>query len=262
MALVLVSACGSDPDGGGANADASVTGQADGAADAAADAALADGQVNAGPDAGLDNPERWLDLDGVVNARDLGGYPSAGGLTVRYGVLLRGGEPKGLTAAGCATFAALGIRTDVDLRLDDERTASPAPACVTAVADVEPVAMPKYLPPSEENYLRLMQDAEAAVVLLFQALAVADAAPFYVHCVIGRDRASYAAALVLLALGVDRASVMADFLLSNDAGIAVVAAHLEAVLDAIDGQGGIDAYLLGLGVAAADLQALRAWALH
>jgi hypothetical protein len=122
--------------------------------------------------------------------------------------------------------------------------------------------MPRILPPSEANYLALMDQTEASVALLFATLGQAGAGPAYLHCVIGRDRASFASALLLLALGADRAAVLEDFLLSNDAGIDVTAAHLEAVLDAVEDEGGIGPYLTRLGVTALELDQLRAWALE
>jgi protein-tyrosine phosphatase len=238
--------------------DAGLGGDAGAGLDAAA---TADASVGAGTDAGDAPPSRWLALEGVINARDVGGYAATGQAQVRWRRLLRGGELSGLTAAGCAAFEQLGVATVVDLRAEAAQAAAPAPACVTAGADVVSVPMPKLLPASEDNYLRLMNETEAEVRLLFETLGQAGAAPVYVHCVIGRDRASYAVAVLLLALGADRAAVLADYRLSNDAGVTVQDAHLEAVLDAIDTAGGIEAWLDGLGVSQTARDALRGWAL-
>ena len=223
---------------------------------------VGDGTVSGDLDAGIDTPSRWLTLDGVVNARDLGGYGGTGSATVGWRRLLRGGTLSDLTTQGCADFADLGVTTVIDLRESGEQTLAPQPACVTSISNVVSVPMPRISSPSEANYLALLDQAEASVVLLFASLGQAGAGPAYVHCVIGRDRASIASALLLLALGADRAAVLADFLLSNEAGVAVEAAHLEAVLDAIDTEGGIDAYLSGLGVTQAQLDQLSAWALE
>lgn len=221
-----------------------------------------DGTVGGDPDAAVDPPSRWLTLPDVVNARDVGGYAVAGGQHIRWRVILRGGQLSSLTAGGCGEFTDLTVAGVVDLRTEDERLAAPPPACVSDACEVHATPMPKILPPSEANYLALMAQAEASVVQMFADLASPDVAPVYVHCVIGRDRASFAVALILLALGADHATVLTEFALSNDAAITVDPAHLAAVLDEVEAQGGIDAYLTGLGVDPADLAGLRSWALE
>ena len=69
------------------------------------------------------------------------------------------------------------------------------------------------------------------------------------------------AALVLLALGAERQTVIDEFRLSAEAGVPVKPECIEAVLDAIDGRGGIEAYLTSIGVSAQQLEVLRAQAI-
>lgn len=250
---LLLAACGAGDDDSGSQSDARISGDA---------SPLDDAGVGGDPDGGDVTPSRWLVLEGVVNARDVGGYQVASGQHVRWRMLLRGGHLGNLSTAGCAAFEALGVSTVVDLRETTEQSQAPSAACVTAASTVVPVSMPQHLPASAANYLRLMSESDAAVAQLFTLLASASAEPVYVHCVIGRDRASFAVALILLALGADRQVVLEDFRLTTDAGYAVQDAWIEAVLDEIDNRGGIETYLSGLGVTPAQLQALRAWALE
>ena len=51
--------------------------------------------------------------------------------------------------------------------------------------------------------------------LMFEEILAVDEARFLVHCAAGKDRTGYAAALILLALGVPEAVVMQDYLLSR-----------------------------------------------
>lgn len=213
-------------------------------------------------DGSVDNPSRWLDWEGVINARDVGGYAVSSGETIRWGVLFRGGDLTNLTQAGCDAMELAGVVTVMDLREEATQQSIPAHECVSTNAAIEPVPMPKLLPASEENYLALMDQAELVISAMFNALATAGAAPVYIHCVIGRDRASFAMALVMLALGADRQAVLEDFRLSNEVGIGVTDSHLEAVLDEIDSRGGIETYLTGLGVTQQEINALREWALE
>ena len=64
--------------------------------------------------------QRWIELEGADNTRDLGGLPAGGGRT-RFGRLLRAGTLQDLTTADVTHLTeALGVRTVVDLRLADE----------------------------------------------------------------------------------------------------------------------------------------------
>jgi len=133
----------------------------------------------------------------------------------------------------------------------------PAAACVTSQASHVDAALPKLLPDTPANYLALLQE-KAAVAKVFAALGSAGSYPVYFHCVIGRDRASFVAALILLALGAERQAVITEFELSNAAGVAVKTPCIEALLDEINKLGGIETYLTSAGVTAAQLATLRA----
>lgn len=217
------------------------------------------GDAGLGSDGGA-TPGVWLDLDGVTNARDMGGYAAAEGTTVRWRMLLHAGDLSGLSAAGCTAWAALGVHTLVDVREASEAAAAPDAAC--AMQGYHNVALPKLLPPSEANYLQLLGGSGPAFAEIFALLAAPDALPFFHHCVIGRDRASVVSALILLSLGVAEQDVVAEFLRSNEVGTTVEAAWIQAVLDEVAGQGGIATYLGSLGVTAGQLDALRVAALE
>lgn len=191
----------------------------------------------------------------VTNARDLGGWPVTGG-AVACRRVLRGGALTGLTEKGCAEFAEIGIRTIIDLREAAVQDTVPPPACATQVAEHVSAAMPKLLPDTPENYLALLGET-AAIGQLFSVLAVSTAYPVYIHCEIGRDRASFMTALVLLALGVERQTVMDEFSLSATAGVAVKPECMASVLDGIELRGGISAFLASVGVDSSTIEALR-----
>lgn len=203
-------------------------------------------------------PSRWIDIEGSMNTRDLGGYPAADGKTIRWRTLIRSGHLSSLTEAGCQTFGELGIKTVIDLRMDSECSSSPPASCVTEVAKVVNVRMEKILPPSAETYLALMESAEGSVAPLFETLSQAETYPVLYHCIIGRDRANFANALIMAALGASHETILEEYRL----GEGVEDAWIEAVLDEIDAQGGIDAYLAARGVPAAQVEALRSHVLE
>jgi hypothetical protein len=243
---------------GSGPAVAGEAGRADLARDGQArDGLAADGRADlrVGETAPVVCPERRVLTAEVTNARDVGGHPLAGGKQTACRRYLRGGSLGGLSATGCSEFAALGIKTVIDLREPAVQTSEPPPACVTATRVLAP--MPKLLPDTPANYLELFKET-AAITKVFATLGDASSYPVYLHCIIGRDRASFMTALVLSAAGATRATVVEEFKLSSAAGVAVKPECIEAVLDEVDKRGGIEATLTAAGVSAAQLGVLRA----
>ena len=73
----------------------------------------------------------FVDIEGVVNIRGVGGCPIASrGLFLKSPALFRSGEPSGITSSGKDQLLALGIRRVFDLRSDIEiagyKTSTPA----------------------------------------------------------------------------------------------------------------------------------------
>ena len=67
--------------------------------------------------------ERWFELVGACNVRDLGGLPLRDGGVTRSGVILRADALDGLDAADVVSLLAdtFGLRHVIDLRSDGER---------------------------------------------------------------------------------------------------------------------------------------------
>jgi protein-tyrosine phosphatase len=178
--------------------------------------------------------ERRLPLVGARNFRDLGGYASADGRRVRWGRLFRSDDLAGLSAEDLAQLRRLGLRLVCDLRSQKERAAEPN----RGVGDLEQLALPVAEQGVAPHFVRneILSGGIAALAMervmlqayrdfatehtqvwatLLRRLADPAALPGLVHCSVGKDRTGFAAALVLLALGVPRETVFADYLLSN-----------------------------------------------
>jgi protein-tyrosine phosphatase len=193
----------------------------------------------------------------VTNARDLGGWPLASGKSAACRRIMRGGTLAGLGDKGCDEFAALGIRTVVDVREAAVQQSSPPPDCVTKSATLVSAPMPKILPDTPENYLAPFDQGDA-VRAVFGALDKAESYPVYIHCEIGRDRTNFIVALILLALGADRQTIVQEFELSSAAGVAVKTECIDAVVDEVEKRGGIKAVLDAFGVSETAVEVLRA----
>jgi len=241
------------------------------------------------------HPDRILRLEGATNFRDLGGYAGRDGRPLHWRRLFRSDHLGALTAADKAALAALGLATAFDFRGEAERAAASyelhgvvqhslaiEPTVVQRMQDLaaggEPLTAATVARLMEDLYRALVNDQSDRFAELFEHLLRADA-PVVFHCTAGKDRTGFAAALILLALGVPRAVVVQDYLLTNQVFQQPPSAHggippealavlwrvqqgfLDAALHAVDADhGGIERYLarrLRLSRAALDELARR-----
>lgn len=169
---------------------------------------------------------RFLAVEGVVNARDLGGLARVDGTMTPYGVFFRSGNLDAVTQTGWEQLHAAGIRTVIDLRQSSERERVhyQAPGWVQ-VEQVDHDGLddhPEFWADYWETglvgtalyyrpHLERLPERSAAVL---SALARAREGGVLFHCVSGRDRTGIIAMLLLAAAAVDRESIVGDYLIS------------------------------------------------
>jgi len=197
-------------------------------------------------------PSRFVLRPDVSNARDLGGVPLSPSGVVECGAIFRG-PPLQLSQDGCRELSGLGVRTVVDLRMEQESAATPEAACVTAKHVLAPLPVPYGLGP--EDYLRDL-NTDASIALVFHTFGNPASYPIYFHCTYGRDRTGVVGALVLLVLGATRETVMTEYLLSEP-NVGAYPDSLNAVLDEIESRGGAEKFLLELGITDAELAVMK-----
>ncbi|MEU4211250.1 tyrosine-protein phosphatase [Streptomyces sp. NPDC026206] len=170
--------------------------------------------------------KRHVAFERLHNFRDLGGYSTGDGRTVRWGRLYRSDSLAKLQGEDWDRFLALGVRTVIDLRYPWEIAAKgrvPDEDGLTYFnfsvehrpydqAEIDPDADP----------WRFLADRYAEVALdgvkeLSQALEViaSDSGPLVFHCASGKDRTGMVAALVLSLLGVPEDEIADDFALTE-----------------------------------------------
>lgn len=168
--------------------------------------------------------ERVLPLEQGSNFRDVGGYATADGKHVRWGMIFRSGGQPMLTDADVKEIKSLGIANLVDLRSDEERVMAPtrldgirynaigySMASMMAVMSKADPANP--LAGLQEGYRAFPQSLAPQVRLVFAKL-LSKEGPVVYNCSAGQDRTGFTTAMVLSTLGVPRDTIYADYVLS------------------------------------------------
>jgi protein-tyrosine phosphatase len=224
-------------------------------------------------------PSRLVPLSGTTNFRDLGGYVGHNGRLVQWRKLFRSDHLGALSPGDIVSLSDMGLARVADFRGTDERQqqACAMPGVTVHSLPIDPSvlqSMKAHLATGSQlnaqDTVRLMAQTYRAFVhdhshrfaALFALLLEGDS-PLVFHCTAGKDRTGFAAAMILLSLGVPRDVVMEDYLLTNahykmpDPGASdiprealevlwrVQATFLDASLQAVDTDfGGVQNYLL------------------
>jgi protein-tyrosine phosphatase len=171
-----------------------------------------------------------IELAGVSNLRDLGGYVTADRRMVRRGLVFRSAALAKLTEADQAVMAGLGLRTICDFRGVEESSRAPTllsgpriiplPIEPTVGAGLRDILNTKQA--TGETLHAVLERAYAAYALSssgqYRGLLdeiLAGRTPLLFHCSAGKDRTGFGAAMLLTALGVPWDAVVADFEATN-----------------------------------------------
>jgi protein-tyrosine phosphatase len=231
--------------------------------------------------------ERLLNFPELLNARELGGYPTSDGAHTRWRSLLRADDLSQLTPQGVTALGEYGVRTILDLRWPEEAARHPSPL---------PSALPQLryerislLTHTEDEWRLRSRDAakelwkcavlehvrsELRHVLSFIASAAPE--PLLFHCVAGKDRTGLIAALLLALADATPEAIAQDYAMSEQnlrEGYLKRYADADPVriLDALrcpeegahnmlrflDNAGGVRAYLAQIGLTPAEIARLR-----
>jgi len=189
-----------------------------------------------------------ISLQGVINARELGGYIMPDGRRIKKGLLLRGAT---LNAASDEDIRRLEqefrLRTIVDFRMDVERLRQPN----RKVDGAEDIWLPAMDPKSSaefnsfftkgsfrsmeeivlgaskdplvrkaahEFYTSMVDNAYTQDIYarFMKMLVNTEDGAFYWHCTQGKDRTGLGAAFILAALGADRRMILQDYHISQE----------------------------------------------
>ncbi|GAA4219654.1 protein tyrosine/serine phosphatase [Streptosporangium album] len=192
---------------------------------------------------------RWIDLEGAVNVRDLGGLATVDGGTTSFGRVYRSDNLQGLTERDVRLLVGeLKLRHVIDLRSGAEVSLE-GPGPLTAVPEisihhltlfaeggrhtdveadrVDRIDADRVLPwqeRSEEDlaelkvtgfYYNYLRDRPDSVLAALRAMAHYDGAAV-VHCAAGKDRTGVVCALALEVAGATREAIVTDYTATGD----------------------------------------------
>jgi protein-tyrosine phosphatase len=171
---------------------------------------------------------RRIRLDSCQNFRDVGGYRTADGRTVRWRALYRSDTLHRLTPADIEVLQGLGVGVVIDLRSAGEidrsgRVSESISALYHHLPMLDEVVdrgqrweFDAEPPPPGTSYIEMLGTAGPAIAGATRALVDAVGRPAVIHCTAGKDRTGILAGVLLSALGVSDDQVVADYELTNE----------------------------------------------
>ena len=182
--------------------------------------------------------ERVIHLKGTTNTRDIGGYHTSDLSILRGGQIIRSDKLSKLTAKDFQKLEAIGLKTVIDLRTNKEHDESPT----VWKGDNPPqffhfpvgdsknewfTAQRKMMKRNRfteeqslehmvEGYRMIAEEGTSSYQKLMEVVLDESNWPVLIHCNAGKDRSGVGVALILEALGVDRETIMEEYLLTNE----------------------------------------------
>jgi protein-tyrosine phosphatase len=170
---------------------------------------------------------RRITLEGCFNFRDLGGYRTADGRTVRWRRLFRADSLHRLTEGDLAQLADLGLATVIDLRTGAEVTDRGRVAWKGSGLAYHHLPMIDVVSNRAElanwtgagyvaaHYADMLRRGGPAVTEALAVLTDPAAYPAVFHCAAGKNRTGILSAVILGLLGVSEEDIIADYALSR-----------------------------------------------
>ena len=169
------------------------------------------------------NYVRALDVDGIRNFRDLGGWKTENGKTVKYGLTYRSATLK--ESSGKA-LSDLGVKTEIDLRADAEYAQSMLPEkygirflqagimqgdYVLKDKSFYASLTPEQIEEKRHSEAAFKQEYADALYKAFKLYTIKENYPILFHCTSGADRTGTFAFLLNGMLGVSVEDLYRDF---------------------------------------------------
>jgi protein-tyrosine phosphatase len=237
-----------------------------------------------------------------INFRDFGGGRTVDDRTIRRAILYRSGVWQKINASDRDYLESLHIQYVIDFRSLEEQERDPAnlpgknrvslPCNIDRMTRerLRPLLLKRF---ADEQIIDVIDGTYSEMVALMagpmgdliRLMLQPDGLPVLIHCRAGKDRTGFAAAMIQWFLGLDRKSIMDEYLKSNDfmgpriskllkrvrlftmglfpkgnlqAAFEVRARYLDTAMDKVDSEyGGVVPYLMSTGITPEELDRLK-----
>jgi len=164
-----------------------------------------------------------IEVDGLANARDLGGITTSDGRVVKSGVVVRCDNLRSLTMQGHIDLVTLvSPRTVIDLRTEPEVAHDGYVLADESITVLNFAMLPLSGISQEQidagacdnlidDYMGQIEVNGDSVMMALREIASADRHPVVYHCTAGKDRTGIVTAMLLAILGVDHETIAADY---------------------------------------------------
>ncbi len=170
--------------------------------------------------------QRIINVPGVTNLRDIGGYPAGNRSLTRWKTVLRSGTMHGLNLEAAHILRAYNVRTVIDLRRPTEIQTDPQPDLgspasgfncrnISLLTDEIEQARRDHNLLLPDIYQWILDRARNEVGEAISSLAEPGALPAIVRCTAGKDRTGVIIALLLRIAGVPDDTIVYDYALSQ-----------------------------------------------
>ncbi|MEJ2384163.1 MAG: tyrosine-protein phosphatase [Xanthomonadales bacterium] len=181
-----------------------------------------------------------IDLEGTTNTRDIGGYLTGDLRAVRTGQIIRSEKLSRLTPEDFRKLEELGVKTVIDLRTEEEVAHAPTvwqgenPPRIfhfpvgdsnndwftagSRLMKKSRFTEAQSLEHMVDGYRMIAEEGPPSYRRLMDLVLDESNWPILIHCSAGKDRTGIATALILEAVGVDRETIMDEYLLTNEIG--------------------------------------------
>lgn len=174
--------------------------------------------------------KRLIELDGIQNLRELGGYTTRSGKRIRYKRLLRSGNLDQVLSESQTQLLAYGVNHIIDVRDEWEQANYPNVFTETEqihyqnvpfigdvhLKDDESTRIMDEADSLSDTYAFLLENCEPQILSILQAIAQSRKTDCtIVHCVAGKDRTGLIIALVLAALDIPDETIIKDYAYSG-----------------------------------------------
>lgn len=180
--------------------------------------------------------KRHIKLKGVQNLRDLGGYSTPNGKKTKWKTIYRSDNLDKITKRDIPDFKKLGIRLIIDLRAEDEQSQKINKDMIFNKSRIKNIPIRNsYKKHSDlkrelfygklsdanlkEELIKIYQKAilnyKSELMLILNLLLDPNNYPVLINCNTGKDRTGVVCAIILLAVGVSRQTILEDYMLSK-----------------------------------------------